>query len=310
MPFETYKGTGPRTYERGQVVHTHAWQCIALRTTNESPTPYATGNPFWLSGLGDTPAWQAQQINASAVVTVLRTKWDRNGMVNRIRFHVDEIGPNITYEMGVVAEPLSAAPRYLVLMPETEMNAAGWTVWPVGGAIKLSGQLDDYVLIKRSKVTPQGFSAPWDQKNKNGNPSSKEMNHQNSGAQMRFHHTDATENNQRTNLEAVPAGAELTAGGTTWSITNVSTQGSHVRYDVNPAVRLSEDERQYSFSYGTAAPLGVVYIQDHYLANPNAWGMIGTAYDEHGALDKNQYGIDVELEGIAISDDWNVITLP
>ena len=82
-------------------------------------------------------------------------------------------------------------------------------------------------------------------------------------------------------------------------------------YQVSPAVQYGNDGVQgFNFETVESTPITIGYELDYNLTNP----IISGLYIVDGKYaditpDDNQYGVDIEVQEISISDDWDVLSV-
>ena len=56
------------TYQAFDQVRDNGWLMIANKTTSDRAAPQPTGAPYYISGLGDTPAWEPNNVISSCLL--------------------------------------------------------------------------------------------------------------------------------------------------------------------------------------------------------------------------------------------------
>ena len=319
VPYSASGGTADRTSWQGlwtpkehilnQQVRDGAWLAIANKTTSDRPAPQLTGEPQFISGLGDNPSWVTDTENASQVLSGFRVTIGNPGVppavVRGFRVWIPVVDPAVTYSAWLVRDP-TGTPIFDILLPSFEANEAGWLDVPIQGDVVADGTIFDLILATRNEATPNQFSYPWDYKTKSGDPDEKEAWHQDGGSELRINHVDNNDVDRQTDLETVAAGDTIQIAGTTYTVLGVDQQLDHVRFQVEPATRVAENTYTFTFTVFQTAPVTYVRIDNHYQSVAGVSGLFGTTDHASLAVNDNAYGVDVLLQDAAISADWDI----
>ncbi len=297
------------------VVEGQSHTAVALRDTCDPPYIYPVGDYFWASGLDHSLG------DAGFVYSSASRKIKRRGQEYRLLdgkyYRVSRIGFLVPHDQNTQSYSIwhEVLDTFDNEWDQTQLignfldtDKGEWKYFN-HTAIWEAGDYHRLVLNIVSESAPISFSGYWDQKNTNGNPGEGEMNFQNSETQMRFHKTDENGVDQTAGLEAVVPGATIQRGSTIWNVDDVDIRGSHVRYDISPGgQRGNEDKYTFTFQWGAAADLVNNAIVDHY--DP-AGNILGYAQNDNDPeiINENQHSLDVYAQEIAVSDDWQIISL-
>ncbi len=293
-------------YHKNDVVTQAGWLAIANKTTEDVPAPQPVGDPIWVED--DVPSWTEDTQNTNILYTGQRYTYPFNAYLKSIRFWVPagSIGTQLT--IWLVTDPLGN-PNSTVLIPTftvTDDEDQMWNPVPQGLIVIPDGTTFDIVMVQRPTTGESSWNGYWDYKRSSGDPGEGEIYHQGGGAQMRIHKTDENDVDQTTNLEAVQPGDTIAGGGITWTVLSVDIYGDHVRYDVEPNTRASEEKYTFTFTSWAPLPIPNVEIANYHSGNSNVQGLISTSsYPDGITLDQNAYGVDIQYQEMNVSDDWD-----
>ena len=298
----------PGSYTECSQVVDNGWLSIANKTTSDRPQPQPQGSPFWMSGLGDTPAWATPSDTASQIVTGQRITLPTDRLMVGWRASFPVADPSVEYSVYTVEDPLGARIPNVVLSSFVPTQT-GWQTVAIQAALLADGNVYDLLLVTNALSTPTQWSADWDYKRKNDSGiSDGEIWHHSNGRDMRVAHIDKDDNDQQTQLEALNPGDKISGGGVEWDILLVTLNADHVLLEVSPASRAQENTYTFTFTtYGTA-PITYERINNHYLSDANIRGFFSSSgYDPATiTLDDDCYGIDLQEQNVVLSPDWDI----
>lgn len=298
-----------REYDAFDVVPDEQWTMIANKQTFDKPAPQPSGDPAFVSGLGDTPSWTSDQDTEKQIIFGQRYSVAESGYVTGFRLWVPVVNSLITYELISVGDPLGT-PTFDVVVPEFVPTATGWL--ESTGHLQLvgAGVTFDLIAVVVSHTGESTFNHDWDYQRSNGDPATGNIHHQSGGGEMRIHHFDFGGTDRKTALEALVPGDQVEAGGIDWDITSISLQTDHIRIGVIPTSRAANGEQTITFTTFTASAIDYVHITDHYVSNSAIRGFKSLgAYDDL-TLDDDAYGVDIQIQNAVISPDWDPVFLP
>ena len=303
-------------HHHGDIVTAGDWTQRALRTTEDNPEPIGDGNQFWLSGLGDTPAWSNQQQTVKQMALVQRVRVV-NGLFNLSRrLWVAQSAATVKYELWLVSDPLGT-PAFSNLLPSFVPNLGDVGTWfqvPSGRTVESPGSVFDVVLFITSEDSPTTWSAEWDYKTKNGSPAATdgEIWHNSAGGSrtMAVSRDDKNGTNQQTNLDNLNPGDLIAAGGQTWQIAQRVSESWGATLTVDPGTRINENTYLFTFTQYGAQAIDYTQILGHYTPQPRPGIFVGGGLSTTGynpqtvVIDDTCYGVDCQLENAILSPDW------
>ena len=299
----------PGSYTRFDTVYDNGWAMVANKSTTDRAAPQPTGDPFWVSGLGDSPAWDIQSSTVSSILSGQRYTSLTGGYLDGARLWIPEVNPLVSYSVYLVLDP-TGTPIFDPLLTNLQPGSTGWLELNLSERLLRPGITFDLIVNSQSETGASQWSGPWDYKRSNGDPGEKEIYHQSAGggSEMRINYVDNDETDRSTELTALQIGDEIEGGGITWEILDIDPQVDHIRFQVSPAQRIAS-EAVYTFTFTTYAPTPIQYVRilNHYVAVPEVQGL----YSESGysgiTPDQNAYGIDIRVQGAVVSEDWDLL---
>ena len=299
------------------MVRDETYLMVANKATSDRAAPQASGVREWMTTLGSSPAWSQQQANSNALLVGARITFNEDIFKGDLRWHIPVASPDVVYEIWRVDDPLGVARTEQLRgawLADEATEVGSWITLARGQRVVLAGTVFDLVLLARSTASPSNWSATWQMENKNGNPDSEKAWHQSGGGELRIHHTAKVGGNQQTNLERLKAGDTLTVNGVQWTITGNNHQSNHVRLGLVPASRGQEGEFVFQFVEYVATPIDYVQIANHWSGvshsyNITVQGLLSTTDYASIVTNDNCYGLDLAIQGVHMSPDWDVAML-
>lgn len=303
-------------YRRNDVTLDNGWLAIANRETVTRPSPQPIGEVRNVIDMPGAPTFPSiVNVNSGSLAIGTRYTFVQDIYVRKFRYYIPAsmVGFEVSYFL--VLDP-TTDPRFQQLIPKFTIGADSVDAWqelPLGLTFVESGREADLIgsFIPISGSTQ--FQYEWDYKRKNGDPPPKEAWHQ-SGQntdQIRFHQEDTSETDRSTDLDNIGPGStiEMRVNGTVWDVLDASKSGSVYTFIVQPAYRAGEDTSAFRFSYYAVQSMDYVREIDHYTTMPAVSGFVSlTGYNPDSnpvTLDQNAYGLDVQVQDVLLSDDWD-----
>lgn len=295
-------------YQACDMVRDGSWTMIANKATTERPAPQPQGQAVWVSDIPGTPIWTLQSATTSSLMVGQRYILDESAFLLALRMDWAEITPTVQHTLWVMVDPLGAPSSSKIAGPFVP-DATGWVTFPQGAILVRPGLAFDVFMVSNSIDTPSSWSGEWDYKRLNGDPLPREIWHQaaGGGAEMRINHIDRNDDNWSTQLEALHVGDKIAGGGGDWEIISTDHQIDHVRFGVTPAYRVVDGI--YIFQFTSYAPQPIAYnrADDHFLSDPAVQGFYSETGYDNIVFDNHAYGVDIEMQEAAVSDDWDLV---
>ena len=298
---------------RGDATYQGNWNAVARRRTTDQLAPFPKGDPYWMSGLGDTPAWEELTVSTTALLMtgqLYTLQADDGYHLARYRVWIPEVNPLVDYRLVRIDDPLGN-PIWTTLWPSIPHDSVGWQYFNAGGVIFIPGQQVALAVFPEADAGTPTFNGYYDYKRSSGSPGEGEIYHQGNGWECRIHYTDENSVDLETELRSLEAGHRMSGGGLEWDILNTDERADHTRLTLDPAVRIgSEDKYTFTWTQPSATPMKYVRIQDHYSANVEVEGFYVDDGFEPGELvrDQHAYGLDIELTDLGVSPDWEIMS--
>ena len=303
-------------YPPWAVVRDADWTMISNKGTDDRPAPQPTGDPTWVSEFGDLPTWSSGSSTVSSIAAGQRYTMTEGLWVTSYRFWVPVVDPNRTYELWSIGNP-ATNPAYTQVIAPMKADKIGWETFPAGTIPISPGSVFDLILVTKALTgSPSSFNADWNYVRSNAVPLTGEITHSTNGNIMRFNHTDADATDRQTSLESVNIGGTIRSQGITWEILDITQNVNDVSYTVTPTSRIPT-EAEYTFIFTWEGPISLdyVYATDYYDAGHELFGTVkgyfaDDGYDPGDAtnLDENAYGVDLEVQEVEASADWDILS--
>ena len=292
------------------------WAMVANKQTDDRPAPQKVGQAEWVTDRLGGVVWDTEQnANTSVLYVGARYRVVNDGFAYRVRYWIPDDVIDHKIEIWMVNDPLGI-PDPHVIVPEFIVgpeDVEGWREYPIGNTFVLANTVHDLVMIVRGVTGESSFSGVWDYKRKNGSPSASdgEIWHQSGGGgrEMRVSNEDDDGTNRRTELELMKPGDEISGGGINWTIISTDyTNGGHVRYEVQPASRASENKYTFQFTYFGAAPIQYDIDQNFYQGIAEVSGLYSETSYPDAVENDNAYGVDLLVQPAQVSPDWDFLS--
>ncbi len=293
-----YKGewNGDQYYTHDQVTDS-GWLMIANKDTTDRAAPQTSGAEYNL--FSGTLAETTDTANGYRVGQ--RYTADVDKYINGYRLYTDA-GKN--YKIYTVING-----SYNELGSFTA-STTGWLVNDVTPIYITSGEVFDLIVkLEYPEDIYLSFSGTWDYQvpNNIGTPTAGEIIHSDNNPNiMGINKTDDLGADNSAGLEAVKIGDTFGDGTATWLVTNTTDHGNYVEFGVSPATQSSAGVGVFTFEHNV--PQSIPYQEDtDYWLSQTTRGL----FVKDGEIlveDDNQYNIDVLLQDISVSADWDVLS--
>jgi hypothetical protein len=314
---------GQQEYQKHDVVLDIPYTMIANKVTTDRAAPQPIGNPTYQ--YPDIPAWQPFS-NASVVYTGHKYVFTETVEVRALRVWIPEIGENISYRIVLIADPNGANPVYRVAENPT-LRAGEWTVVGVNTELILAGQEWLIYIDSVNSGSESTWAYNWNKATSSNTATPPDgnwnTNVQQSLLRINWLDAEAIPVSHQQELQVVP--------NTIFEISEVGQPEKLEHYRVNGAYTEGTNWTEYNVTLirqenggvgvGSASqvravqpvadPTEFVYLPDQWLGNQPVWGTIESflAYDgiDQGVSPNIGYGIDLSVQQLNISDDWDVV---
>ncbi len=308
-------------YKAGDVVLVNDnYLARANRDTCDSALIFPVGEPFWFSGLGDSPP----PFNSAGGAYTAKLRGNQYNMptygqsvyVSKLRWVSPSVVTNQSFRIyhSIWREKTQEWVSDTILGEFTAANPNTWREFTYS-ALWLNTEYHRFWTQITPVSTPTSWAATWQQKNENNAPDENEMTFYSNQTRMRFNHIDKNDNDRQAALESVPPGATITRGSDAWTVEETTHNANDVDFNVSPGgQRGSEDKYEFGFSYDSA---GDVWHAS--LGRAGEWpfdamivqGLRANFPDEPDVIyNTNQFMLDPYVQAVAVSDDWDIMTVP
>ncbi len=294
---------------KGRLVVVSGFMCIANKDTYDYPAPVPVGDPFWLSGWGDTPPLIKSFSAPGNQVTVgLRIVTETRGFINAVRFYATQAGAAIKHELYSTVwrdTPLQRTDQLIVV---DGVAQEGWVTLPIGDEVYRPGTpVELWLRTRDTSANASTQVATYVYEHENGNPDSEKAAHQSNPAQIRFHNTPKTGPDMAPFFATMEPGDEISGGGVTWTVDDVDNRGSHTRFVITPATRVEEGDVQFTFTHYADIGHPYGYELDTWDGDPEIVGLYDLVGGVWQVVNNFGYNVDMQVVPANVSEDWDVI---
>lgn len=308
----------PATYEINDVVRDDNWTMVAIAQTSDRPAPQPAGDNLWVRDAFSPPAFSETSDSQPALFIGQRYEFTPAFTVRSIRIWLPETSIGDDVEVWMVYNS-TTDPRIVNVLPSLTIGAdqvEKWVTLTIGSQYVASGSFIDFIMVLRPGTGPLTFTYEWSYVRANGDPSSGQIYHQGglNADQIRVHEEDSSATDRTADLNNIVAGSKITMDSQdyTWEVLQASKTGDVYTFIVDPGARAGAETSDFTFTYYAATPIYYVYNTDLFLSDARISGYYATEYDPSNAtyLNNNGYGIDIEVQNMISSDDWEVVAAP
>ncbi len=311
-----YENTAQEGFLPNDMVQDDGWLMVCIKATDDRPAPQRSGSPINLREVpGTPPAFSKASVSTNILMTGQRITWPTASYALSVSFYVPLEDIGMEAEVWMVVDPLGDAdwrqlvPNFII----DPSNDEEWIRIPQGVQVVQPNTTVDLILAVKPTVGSSSFTAEWDYKRDGGTPSQGQIYHAGGGNtdRMRVHQEDDDSVSWETELDNIGPGSTIfmASTGYEWEVISASKiTGSVYEFIVTPASRAQEDKSFFTFTYFATNPVWYDYVTDWYAGQANVNGfLMDNGYDPNITLNNNLYGVDVELQEITLSSDWEVM---
>jgi len=297
-----------KTYQGGDVVREAGWTMVALTKTTDYPAPQSIGQTFNLyNGASPTSIQSANQI-------LFGTRYDPTGTPFQLSAYRVYAVLDQTYNVYIIVDPQGAG--QLTPLASFTAVSTGWVEFDVEPFI-VSG---DYTFEIISSVAapdpaPTPIDATYDYLTPQNvaTPTAGEIQHARGQPDiMRISYTDDIGGDREALITSLAIGDTISTGGVVWTVQANSDQSTFADITVTPAIVAAAGVQTVRFT--TNVPQDITFLDDtdYWLTSPFAGNVNGIiAVDlpyPLGSYNDTAYGIDVTIQEVVLSGDWDVVT--
>lgn len=308
----------PATYEANDVVRDDNWTMVANTQTDERPSPQPAGDPEWVRDAFSPPDPTIGSVSDSVLYVGQRYTFSPSFFVRALRAYIPATAVGLHMKVWAIYNP-TTDPRFVNVYPGTvidDSRVGKWVEFPIGTLYVEDSTIIDLIMVLRSPDDEVEFTYEWEYSKTNGDPPSGFIYHQggSSADQIRVHQEDSGAVDRTSYLDNIGPGSKIymDSTGVGWDVLEASKTGNVYTFIVDPGARSENGVSDFLFTYYGDAPIGYVYNTDLYVADARISGYFGDTYDPDNAtyLNDNGYGIDIEIQNVLSSTDWDIVTQP
>ncbi len=306
-------------YPKGSVVSDGTWHMISKVLTLEYPFPTLAGDINW----GIAAFAPITQSNVSSVFSGHTYTFNEAVYATAIRIWVTQLTVDTVYRAVVVETGPNGGVKTTVTELPT-LTAGAWKTVALLNRIILAGTsilvYIDALNSGANNIVAGGWT--YDGQSNNGAPPAQAWNHNNAQELLRIDKTDLDSTDRTSELLGIITNSTIrfadTANVNAFNLYRVTGAPTDSGSDVTFPVVLSE-QGEGGVSQGTTTMTATVPIAQateyaeqaavvpSYLQDIDVLGYL--AYDRvKQAGDANTYGVDIEIEAIDTSPDWDVFS--
>ncbi len=310
----------PGTYDLYDVVLDDNWLMIANTTTTDRPAPQPVGDAEWVRELFSPPAFSTTSDSQSVLYIGQRYLFTPPAFtVSTLRVYFPSSSAGLNVEFWAIYDPAGANQRILNLFPGFNISSSQTEIWieiPTGSPYVEDGTTIDIVMVFRPGTGGSTFTYEWDYIKANGDPLPGDIHHQGGGSvdEIRIHEQDTSLVDRSTDLDYIGPGSviEMNDSGYVWEVLSASKTGDIYTFIVDPGARAGNATSDFTFTYFGTTTINYVYNTNLYSSEARIKGFFGPEYDpsEPTYLNENGYGLDIKVQAMTSSSDWDVLTPP
>lgn len=300
----TYVDDG-RTYYPQQTVLVNGYLSVAQVETTDYPVPI-------LEGIAELLYKGAAPEAAATVKTItFGTRYHLNEAFSFDLYRVNVISGN-HYTVYYIEDPLGTP--IVTQIIDFIADTTGWIEFSRAPKIFPAGIVNDIVVtVGEPAQTPTVWAGNWDYSKPNNVtiPLTGQVTH--SAKELDALYISKIDNiggDRSAELLALETGDRIKLGSIEWSISVILDLGTYLNLVIAPATQAAVvGDQEFSFETVTATP--ITRMQDIDYWTNNYPGQVEGLYIENGAYenivpDGHAYGLDIRLQRISQSPDWNL----
>lgn len=308
----------PGTYNTFDVVRDDNWTMIANTSTDERPAPQPSGDAQWLRDLFSPPAFSETSSNETVLYVGQRYNFTPAFIALGMRVWFPTAAAGLEYKIWAVYNPTGSY-RIINLYPGDVIDSTDTDKWleiPFGQIYVENNTLVDIIIILKAPTSLVDFTFEWNYSKSNGDPPAGSIYHQGGSAidEIRVHEQDSGLVDRTVQLDNIGPGSTIAmdSTGAQWDVLESSKTGDVYSFVVDPGARSDNATSDFTFQYYGSSPINYVYNTNLYAADARIQGYFGNTYDPDNAayINENGYGLDIELQSVIVSDDWDVVAQP
>lgn len=304
-------------YNANDLVVDNGWLAIALRSTVAPPEPHPVGNVRNIINVPGAPVFSSNSVSSGSLVVGTRYEFAENIYIRDARFYVPASAAGIRVDAWIILDP-DTDPSFKVLVSAHVIDSTDTGKWisvPVGLTFIQDSRKFDLIAAFTSVSGEVTFSYEWNYIRSNQNPNPGEIRHKggSNSDTMLVHEQDESSTDRSADLDNIVPGSdiEMQSNGYNWRVLSASKSGSIYTFKIQPSLRAPAGNSFFEFSYYGVITINYVETLNHYSTLPSVSGFQSTTgyspIDSPVTLTQNAYGIDIQTQGVLVSDDWQFL---
>jgi len=200
--------------------------------------------------------------------------------------------------------------------PSFEAPSTGWQEFnTLETIIPINSEFDVVVLVREPDPTPTVSSHSYDYTTPNNFtvPSVGEITHATKDIpSLHINKTAQSSDDATATLTALTIGDIIEVGSRRWAIQNIIDNVTYMTFQVSPeSLAFSTGIQTFNFETVTATPITTAIDTNYYSADLDTDGLfIADGRWSSIVPNNNAYGVDLKLQPVTVSSDWNIMTYP
>jgi hypothetical protein len=292
-------------YYKSDTVKDGNWSMVcAVPVTTDRAAPQPTGDPdTYYKGIIGTDNQLAKQI-------LFGTRYDITfaGAFYILSYRIYAVTGN-NYTTYQVKDPDGEA--VVQELHSFTADTTGWVTFSIPAGIVITPvTFEMLAIVQEPAPTPTIWVGNWNYLMPNNvvAPLAGQITHSNKAlGVIGINVLDSDGGDRGAELRLLTVGDIINGAGMSWSIQIISDQTTHLNFSVAPSIQGNATGIQ-EFSFETVTPTPITYAvdTDYYLSDPIASGLLGVDTDVL-IPDDNAYGMDVTVQDVIASSDWDLL---
>lgn len=294
-------------YNEMNVVKEAGYTMVANKVTEDYPAPQPIGEESYVYGLDNLLA--LQENTKSLLFGSRYNNPDEALFIKGWRIYTTVGNKYVVY---LVEDPLGADKTTQILSFTSTTD--GWNTFNSDVLIAQNTTLDLVAVVQEPDPTPTITTTSYDYLLTTNvtPPALGQITHASKDLQtLSINKTDDNSVDRTTLLLNLAIGDIINGASQNWSVQSKTDQGAYWDFTIAPASQGFPAGVQ-DFDFQTVDPTPITYDRDldYWAVNPNVSGLISLTGDyDSKTVDNSQYGMDLKIQEVNISEDWDVMAV-
>ena len=300
-------------YLKNDVVIDDGVQAVALVDTGAKAGPVFANDASYQ--IPDAPTWTTGQLSASTLEWANEFIIADTCVIDSFRVWIPSTSSNVWYRIRTadLTDPAQPVQTVYPQFNGGDIGAVTWATVNAAGVIAAAGSVIAIVVESWNDLSQSAFDATYNYSTPNNPlvPSNGQITHDNKNTgRIRVAYVDADTLDWTSELQSLAAGDRIAASGTEWLITGTPIEfGSYIEFPITPSVQVGEAQLIFRFTAFGAQPIDYSLLPDYWQTPASQYLSTVTGYvsiaGQEPVSNDNSYGIDIRLEGVTKSPDWD-----